>query len=218
MFNFASLSVFLNMKPICSKEIINNNLYDFIIAELFKKGIKATTMDSLAASLQMSKRTLYEIFGSKDEMVERVLKKFYKESAENYKALFESSDNIMEALLKCLRYNRQIINKVSVDFIKDFALFKSHKENSCNDSSFKINGFTEMLKMGAQQGYFRNDINFIVQGKILSIQMEALKRMEELFPSDISIVEVYDSISLGFLRSIASEKGLKLIDNINITQ
>ena len=40
-------------------------------AELFRTyGIKAVTMDSLASHLGMSKRTIYEVFSDKDELLD----------------------------------------------------------------------------------------------------------------------------------------------------
>lgn len=44
-------------------------LLESITDILLRNGLKATTMDSIAASLQMSKRTLYEIFDNKSQMV-----------------------------------------------------------------------------------------------------------------------------------------------------
>ena len=46
-------------------------------AKLFKqKGLKSVTMDELAKSLGMSKRTIYENFKDKDELIETCLLKF----------------------------------------------------------------------------------------------------------------------------------------------
>ena len=47
---------------------------------------------------------------------------------------------------------------------------------------------------------------------MMEIQAESLKRMEDLFPPEISLVEIFDTMSLGFLRSIASEEGHRMID------
>ena len=49
---------------------------------------------------------------------------------------------------------------------------------------------------------------------MMSIQMESLKRMEELFPPDITLLEVYDSICISFLRGISSPKGLEILDGL----
>ena len=62
------------------------------------------------------------------------------------------------------------------------------------------------------------ELSVLVNGNIRfaqqrsSIQMEAVKHTEDHFPHDISPIEVYDSISLSFLRGISSEKGLKELE------
>lgn len=44
-----------------------DSLINGIMMILLQNGLKATTMDSIASALQISKRTLYEIFSSKTE-------------------------------------------------------------------------------------------------------------------------------------------------------
>ena len=55
-------------------------------AELFKTyGIKSVTMDSLANHLGMSKRTIYEVFSDKDELLIGVLKRMAEKQKESGK-------------------------------------------------------------------------------------------------------------------------------------
>ncbi len=68
--------------------------------------------------------------------------------------------------------------------------------------------------MGIKEGVFRKDANYNVILSLLRVQMESLKRMEEFFPPDITIVEAYNWISLGFLRSIATPKGMMTLDRL----
>lgn len=193
-----------------------DKLLGFIAEQLLRKGIKATTMDSLATELQMSKRTLYEIFESKENMVDRALKNFHDKLAASHRQIFESSDNIMEAMTRILASTRNWMSHASVNFFRDideyFAASKRKKEaEDCR--------YAEMEKIfseGAREGFFRKDINFLISCRLLTIQMESLKRMEELFPPDITLLEAYDSISIGFLRSISSQKGLEYLDNMKL--
>lgn len=46
------------------------------------------------------------------------------------------------------------------------------------------------------------------------IQMESLKRMEEFLPQDVTLNEAFDTISISFLRSIASQEGAKILERI----
>lgn len=68
--------------------------------------------------------------------------------------------------------------------------------------------------LGVRQGVFRDDVNYEIIIRLFRIQMESLKRMEGFFPKDISLVEAYNAISLGMLRSIATPKGMEVIDGI----
>lgn len=195
------------------KQDISEQQYEKImecfIKALMKNGLKATTMDSLAANLQMSKRTLYEIFGNKEELFIEAQKYFHKKNAEKLYEIFSSSENIMEAIIKCILYNRDLMSNLNTEFIRDIHqanekkdLFpKSQKQHHYND-------LIEVLQRGVAEGFFRKDLNLTVQCRILSIQMEALKRTEEIFPEDISLLEIYDNVIIGFLRAISTKKGL----------
>lgn len=188
-------------------------ILDFVIAEILKKGIKAMTMDSIAAGLQISKRTLYQIYSSKEEMVESALKLMHERNNEIFRDIFRSSSNTMEGILGCLRYNRDIISNASVDFFRDFDELVSKSKTSFKENKkLHYDNLVELLKKGVSEGYFRDDINLPIQCRMITIQMESLKRMEELFPPDITLLEVCDSITLSFLRGISTTKGNEAID------
>lgn len=188
-------------------------LLERIMPIFLKNGVKSTTMDAVAASLQMSKRTLYEIFGSKEEMFLETNKYFHKKMADSLKEIFSASQNIMEAIIKCFLYNRDMMSNASADFLKDMEMLAS-KDGVVSEEHRRhhYQNLYEVLERGVKEGYFREDVNLKVQCRMLTIQMAALKKAEELFPEDISLLEIYDSIITGFLRGISSSKGLEEIE------
>ncbi len=70
------------------------------------------------------------------------------------------------------------------------------------------------INLGVEQGVFRQDVNYPITLRMMSIQMESLKRMEEFFPPDVKLQDALDTIIVGFLRSIASPKGMEILDDI----
>lgn len=192
---------------------IKPKILDCVINEIMKNGIKATTMDGIASVLQMSKRTLYEIFGSKDIMVMEAKKYFHGKLEAALKNIFENSSNVMEGIVKCFIFNRNLMQNVSIQFVRDINELKNrNKRVSEKGEKEWCLHFFNILNKGVAEGYFRDDVNLFIQSRMLSIQMESLKRMEELFPADISLLEVYDCIILGFFRSVCSPKGLEMLD------
>lgn len=184
-----------------------NRILEVVMEAFIKNGVKATTMDSLASALQMSKRTLYEIFGNKEETFREAHKYFHRKIANTLKEIFSSSDNVMEGIIRCFLYNRDLMSNLNVDFIRDMEEYAHHNKSEENKRRHYQN-LHDVLKKGVEEGYVRDDINLMLQCYLLTIQMEALKRSEDLIIKDISLLEVFDNIILGFLRAISTSKGL----------
>lgn len=184
-------------------------ILECFMKSLLKNGLKATTMDSIAASLQMSKRTLYEIFGTKDEIFRQTHQFFHNKMKEKMAEIYCSSSNVMEGIIKCFLYHRDLMSNLSVDFIKDMGEYSIQRQLP-SDSRHKLHyqNLHDLLQKGVAEGFFRTDINLLVQCRMLLLQMEALKGTQDLFPKDISLLEIYDSIILTFLRGISTPAGL----------
>lgn len=186
-----------------------------ILDILMANGIKATTMDAIASKLQMSKRTLYEIFTSKNQMVEETLRAFHSKMILTDRKILKEARNIMEAMLKWFIHHRDIISNINVDFFRDLdSRFAEAKKMSKDTERKHIQNFVEVISQGVKEGYFRDDINYMVQCRLVIIQMESLKRMEEFFPKDISIMDAYDTICVSFLRAISSPLGLATLEEL----
>lgn len=197
------------------KEQEYNELLQRIVSIILKKGLKATTMDSVASSLGMSKRTLYEIFDSKSEMIKEALAFYTTKSQEFATQAFANSKNVMEALFTIFKRNRDIIGNVNIEFYRDMdRLYKDKRASYDKSREIQHDKLLQMFNLGVEQGMFRPNIDYKIQSRIMSLQMEALKRIEELFPADITLLQVFDGVILGFLRSIASAKGMKILDEL----
>lgn len=202
-----------------TREDMTPDAYDALIDAigelLLKQGLKATTMDSIASALQISKRTLYEIFNSKNEMVICALEASHKKHTANLREIFNTSANIMEGILRGFLYHRDEMSKANVDFFRDMdSLFSDARKHSSDHKKIFLKNYVRVLQQGADEGYFRKDVNFMLQCRLLWIQMESLKRMEEFFPTDITLLEAYDSICISFLRAIVTPLGMLMLDNV----
>ena len=190
-------------------------LLDSIIDIVKKNGMVASTMDSIASSLQMSKRTLYEIFNNKEEMINKVLDGYHLRMAKRHKEIAEASANEIEAILEIFVYARDEIAKMNANFYNDMDYYYSQAKLNSRETQFTyLQNMVNLIKTGMTKGYFRTDINYLLHFRMMILQMESLKKMEETFPPDISLLDVYDAGCLGFLRGIASYKGLRILDKL----
>lgn len=177
------------------------------------KGLKGTTMDSVASQLGMSKRTLYEIFESKNEMILCVVKYWHSLFKEWTERIFSTAENVMEAMYltfnEHIRFMRDVNVEVFRDMDNEFTQIRTQFEAQRNNWIEKI---LKVIEKGENQGVFRKDINYPVLLTMMHVQLESLKRMEEFFPQDINIVDAFETVTTGFLRSIATIDGMKVLD------
>ncbi len=194
--------------------------YDQLINKIFsilaERGPADTTMDLLAKRLSMSKRTLYEIFGSKDDMIRAIMDHSHHEYSVKIEEIIRASDNVMEAAANILAYHQKMMSRLSAQFFKDMDTKYHHLHEEYESHSRKWTGYMQRaIRQGIRQGVFREDANYDVIIPLLRVQMESLKRMEEFFPPDITLTEAYNTICLGLLRSIANTKGMEILDKMS---
>lgn len=185
------------------------------VLEIIKtKGLKSSTMDIIANRLQMSKRTLYELYGSKDNLLNQTLEYFNQVRIRTIHTIFQTSETAIEALYKCIQYHLHLVEGTCIEFFHDLdSRNKEYRDMyERNNNEFR-KGMTNAVKLGVKQGVFRPDIDYNIAIQMFMIQIESLKRMEEFFPPEITISNVQSAIGVNFLRAIATIEGVKILDD-----
>lgn len=194
---------------------IPEKLLSEIASILLRNGIKATSMDFLASSLKMSKRTLYELFESKADMTMKALKHIHEKVEALNKKHLDESDNVLEAIYLGFKTHRDVMAMANADFLRDIKEFNdpsaSHRENM---RGIYLAHFTDMLRAGVEQELFHKDINLDVAVRMLTIYMESLKFSEKIFPPGITLLEAYDNMGIMFLRGISTVKGINELEKL----
>ena len=180
--------------------------------ELFTtNGIKSITMDEIAASLGISKRTLYEVFPDKETLLEECILKSQKDGDIFVKGVIETSGNVLEVLLRCYQWSIERFHATNKKFFEDikkypkaYQLMKNTRNRSSEDT---VNFFKE----GVKQGIFRDDVNFAIINLLVRDQLDLL--MNSDICNEYSFLEVYESIMFTFLRGISTEKGARVLED-----
>lgn len=182
---------------------------------LFKTyGIKAVTMDSLASHIGMSKRTIYENFSDKDEILEAVLQVMAERQKSLVKKILDESDNAIDAIFTLLETNRDHFQEMSPAFHADIR--KYHREvliNKVEKSEMPdYRNNIDVIEKGIRQELFRKDINPDIVNRCL----HAIGRSTmdgELYPfEEFSRRDVIKNVFISYLRGISTEIGIQLIE------
>ena len=190
-------------------------LSDRIFEIMAEKGLSSTTMDYLAKKLTISKRTLYEIFGSKDDMIKAILERMEKCHSDQVEEIIKRSANVMEALAEILLFHQKAMQRLSAKFFRDMDIRYRHLRSEYDNNTRKWrNSVWQAIKLGVRQGVLRKDVNYNIMLPLFHVQMESLKRMEEFFPAEITLIDAYRTLALGTLRSIATAKGMETLEKL----
>lgn len=194
-----------------------NRLFQCVESIMADKGIKSCTMDLVAARLGMSKRTLYEIFDSKEEMVLQVLSAMHKRHLEETENIFASSDNVMEAMARHAFASQHIMQRFSPQFFTDLHRYQHIHDHLWQNQDCIQEKVHTLIKRGIEQGVFRRDVNYAVTLRMVHLQHESLACMHDIFPPEVTMAQAFEAITIGFLRSIATPHGMQILDSITDT-
>jgi TetR/AcrR family transcriptional regulator, cholesterol catabolism regulator len=177
-------------------------------------GIRAVTMDMLASSLGISKRTIYEVFSDKDELLKGVLKWMSQKQSEVMTKIFSESENVIEAIFKMLDLMSDHFQKMSPAFLMDIKRFHKGLADypaDVHDLPYYSNN-SEILTRGIKEGVFRDDINIEITNKCL-LEVVRMSNDNEVFPPDNFLnKDVIRNFYINYLRGISTQKGLDLIN------
>jgi AcrR family transcriptional regulator len=183
--------------------------------ELFlKAGIKSVTMDDIAAHLGMSKKTIYQFFKDKNELVFALVKKKLKDDEDQMEAIISQSGNVIEEMINMMKCSEDIFSRINPIVIHD--LQKYHPEAWKQFQDFKSGVLVHTLEMllnkGIKQGYIRPDIDVKILARMRVAQVE-MGFNASLFPvAEFSIWKVQYQMLEHFNYGVCTLKGYKLLN------
>ncbi len=179
-----------------------------------KYGVRSVSMDDIARHLTMSKKTLYQYFKDKDELVTTgIYIHMEKEKADFLKIEDQASDAIEEMVKVtiCMRKNLRDINQSLL-----FDLQKYHPKAWAVWLNFKNdyikNSVVRNLKRGIEQGLFRKDINPEIMA-IFRVEQVQMAFDDRIFSADkFDFKDVQMSFLDHFIHGVVNDKGRKLLN------
>jgi len=176
-------------------------------------GIRSVSMDDIAGALGMSKKTIYQFFSDKDQLVEAIIKdKIQYNQGTCLKDKAAAKDAIHEIFLAIemmqemfANMNPSIISDMEKFHPKSYAIFHEHKYN------FLYKVFTENIARGIAEELYRPDINAEVLIKA-RLEIMMLPFNQQVYPKNkFRLIDVEIALTEHFLFGLSSPKGHKLI-------
>jgi len=184
-------------------------------ALFFQRGVKSMTMSDIANELGISKRTLYEVFHDKEDLLENCINRHIEKADEAVQELAGNSEDVIDAIMRIYARSLDEMRMINTSAMYDLKkyhsrLYKKVDQNQKDSASV----FLPLLEKGVKQGLIRDDINFEIILWLVKSQFKAVID-DDYFPKDKYLMNDFiKAIILNFMRGIATPTGVKKVDDI----
>ena len=183
--------------------------------ELFMKyGIRSVTMDQISGSLGISKRTLYEIFKDKTELVREGLDYLSNIKQTEAKKTVENSDNVIKTIYILARRGEEMKQQLNPLFFEDIRKYypEIHTWITAGGRYRDYPLVGDLLKKGIYDGLFKEDLDVQLVNSFFHQIMQIVMN-EEIFPQErYTHQDLFRNIIMPYLIGISTPKGRQQIN------
>ena len=183
--------------------------------ELFMRfGIRGITMDDIAKHLGMSKKTIYQTYADKDEIVHTLMKHTLDENSKVFTTIQRTSKNVIDEVFLCMEQMHVMFSNRNPVMFYDlqkyypntWKLFREFK----NDFILKM--VENTLKKGIKDGLVREDINVNILARLRIEEIELGFDQFAFPPEKFNVTDTQIEMAEHFLYGICTLKGYRLIN------
>lgn len=174
-------------------------------------------MDDIASLVSVSKRTIYELFTDKENLILEALKLNQENISIKAKEIIRSSNDILDIILRLYEFYFKILSNASPRFFTDLERYPEVLSRRKAREMKNNKRFIAWLEEGRKQGLFREDANFEILVFILQRDLNLIMTVNKQ-PENNSNLSNYKPEELGrllilfYLRGIATAKGRERIN------
>jgi TetR/AcrR family transcriptional regulator, cholesterol catabolism regulator len=203
----------LILRAMTSKERIQEKAH-----ELFMQyGIRSVSMDDIANHLGMSKKTLYQFFIDKDELVDMVVDGHInhmqtdcvgcrKDATDAVHEIFITMERIIEQFSDM---NPMVLNDLEKFHFRAYQRFREHKDK------FLMKLIRENIEWGKKEELYRPELSTDIMSKFRLESMMIPFNITVFPPGKYNLAKLSGQIIEHFIYGLVTIKGHKLIQQYN---
>ena len=178
-----------------------------------RRGIRAVTMDDIARELGMSKKTVYQYFKNKADIVQGVCNEYFSEERCMHEEILEKAHDPVEEMLLILQAMEKtfkeipsvMIYEVRKYYPKAWSLFDKYKYD------FILDTIRQNLAEGVKRGLYRQDMDLELVARLRLTEIEMIMNPEVFPPQENDIQKLQMELFKIFLHGVVTMRGKKLI-------
>lgn len=179
-------------------------------------GFKSVTMDDIAAEMGISKKTIYQHFATKNDLVEASSLHLFETISCGIDSIREQDNNSIEEIFVIRDFMMQHLNNESTSPFYQLQKFFPKVFSCLRAKQFdKMHGcMKENLQRGIDKGLYRPDINVEFVSRIYFTGLTGIKDSDIFPPALFDVRQTIKQYLEYHLRGIVTEKGIKILEKI----
>lgn len=177
-------------------------------------GIRSVTMDDVVREVGISKKTLYQYFTDKTELVSIVLECESAEKIKEHKESLEGASNAIEQMLGFFDFQMKTIKDFNPSMIYDLKKYypEVHRKFRERKRTRIYDSVLSNLKQGKAEGLYREELDEEIIARLNLMRVEAFTNTEIFKPEEILTREFFTETFTYHMYGIASDKGRKILE------
>ena len=199
-----------------TKENVRELILKTALEQFTKHAIKKVKMDDIASTLSISKRTIYEQFCDKEQLLLEALKLHNKIIQNEGKQIVRNASHTLEIILKLYDKYIDILSGINKEFFTDLKKYPEICKSKRHSEEQNDKRFLAWIEEGRKQGWFREDANLEIFSYILRQNLETIftAKMDskENTLSKFPPGELGRTLIIFYLRGISTPQGEEIIE------
>src|SRR5690606_30762261 len=177
-----------------------------------KYGFRSVSMDDIAHYLGMSKKTIYQHFADKDEIVNLVIAQHLAQMKISLQLISDEASDAIDFLIKVNQRLTESLRDTTSALVLDLRKYHQSAWQKVEEyrTTFLFRLLLENIRKGMEQGIFRSDVNAEVIARV-RLEEASLPLHPDVFPREkFDRAEVSGAILDHFITGLSTTKGMKL--------
>ncbi|MFC5139641.1 TetR/AcrR family transcriptional regulator [Actinomycetospora rhizophila] len=179
----------------------HSELFDALIDLLLAEGFAHLTLDDVAARLRCSKRTLYALAGSKEQLVRAAVVRFFERATGRVEAAVDACAAPADRVAAYLRAVAAELAPASARFFDDMAAFPPAAEVYARNTGAAARRVGELIAEGVAAGDFR-DVPVSFAAETVATTMVAIQQRRIAGATGLADAEAYEALAALLLHGL----------------
>lgn len=176
----------------------------------YQHGIRKVKMDDIAKRLRISKRTVYEIYADKEDLLLEVLQHSDEANRQKMKRLDVPGTNVIDIIILFFKQKAEEISRINPVFFEDMQRYPKLLEFFRKRRKRQGAKTQDFIRRGIDEGYFLTDINFDLVVMVADASVQFI--MSNYLYKKYNFKELLRTFMLFYIRGICTSRGADLLD------